>query len=234
MQSGAKQAFENEGFRAHDYLSRAGEDLWKYAPTNKLISVLAEEDVSWRIARTKTSIRTITIGSTPKQLTFNFGQQTEVTSLNQSPALTRLEEAANRGSETDFLVNLDNVKWRGRTAAEFVRAIKLAFKAGAFRAALYIASEGVKHHPEDADLRKYVCVLNPNQPPATEQTAEAKPQANREWLKAHAHEYKGKWIAIRNGELLGAAHSLETLVEEVSREYGITFPSREVMVTTGA
>ncbi len=152
----------------------------------------------------------------------------------QRDGFSRLEEAANRGSEADFLKSLESIKWDDRTAAEFVRAIKLAFKAGAFRAALYIASEGLKHHSEDITLQKYVRVLKPNQPPAAEQPAEAKPQANREWLKAHANEYKGQWIALRNGELLGASRSLETLTEEVSRKFGVTFPSREVLVTTGA
>jgi hypothetical protein len=149
-------------------------------------------------------------------------------------AIERLEEAARKGDEPSFLKGLENITWAGRPDTEFIRAIKLAFKAGAFRAALYIASEGVKHHPGNAVLQKYVRVLNPSQPSAAEPIAEANPQANREWLKANAHRYKGKWIAIRNGELLGASKSLESLVEEVGRKFGLAFPSREVLVTLGS
>jgi hypothetical protein len=35
--------------------------------------------------------------------------------------------------------------------------------------------------------------------------------ANRKWLEAHASEYKGRWVAIRKGELLGVADSLPEL-----------------------
>jgi len=234
MRNAAKQAYETEGFRAHDYLSRAGEGLWEYVPSNKLTSALAGEDVSWRTAKTITTVRTITIWDAPKQLAFDFGQQTDVAIRKQSSVLARLEEAANNGDESDFLKNLEGIGWGDKPAVEFVRAIKLAFKAGAFRAALYIASEGVKHHPDSADLQKYIRVLNPSQPAVAEPTTTVSPQANREWLKEHSHEYKGMWIAIRDGELLGASQTLGSLVEEVGRKFGITFPSKEVMVTMGS
>ena len=57
--------------------------------------------------------------------------------------------------------------------------------------------------------------------------------ANRNWLKAHFGEYRGIWLALRDGTLLGANPSLETLVQQVSEEFGVTFPSREIMITTG-
>jgi len=148
--------------------------------------------------------------------------------------MARLEVAAHQGDESAFLKNLEVIKWEGRSASDFVRAIKLAFKAGAFKAARYIASEGMKYQPDSAEIQKYARVLNPSQPTITEPTATLGPQANRDWLKAHAHEYKGKWIAIRNGELLGASQSLDSLVEEVSQKFGVAFPSRDVMVTTGS
>lgn len=56
---------------------------------------------------------------------------------------------------------------------------------------------------------------------------------NMQWLDIHHAEYQDEWIALRDGEFLGSDESLEKLVKRVSREHGVVFPSREVMLTTG-
>jgi hypothetical protein len=70
MQRTTKNSFEREGFRAHDYLSKAqSRPRWKYKTSSRLTSVLAEEDVSWKkgepiIFRHKEA--------SPKQLALDF------------------------------------------------------------------------------------------------------------------------------------------------------------------
>jgi len=46
-------------------------------------------------------------------------------------------------------------------------------------------------------------------------------RANHAWLTAHRHAYKGRWIALRAGELLGVADDLETLVHAIGNIQGI-------------
>jgi hypothetical protein len=149
-------------------------------------------------------------------------------------AIGRLEEAANKGDEPAFLKYLEKVKWQDQTAAGVVRSIKLAFRVGAFKAACHIASEGMKFHADNVDIQKYARILSPVIREAeTHRAVNTDTRSNRQWLKEHAGQYRGKWIALRNGELIGASPSLDTLIEEVSKKYGITFPSREVMITSG-
>ena len=40
-------------------------------------------------------------------------------------------------------------------------------------------------------------------------------RANRDWLMRHGDLYRGQWVALRNGELLGSAPSLQTLVAKI-------------------
>lgn len=68
------------------------------------------------------------------------------------------------------------------------------------------------------------------EPPAGESV---KTNKNRMWLREHAAEYPRQWLALRDGELLDSDESLQLLTERVSENFGVTFPSREVMVTSG-
>jgi hypothetical protein len=91
---------------------------------------------------------------------------------------------------------------------------------------------------EGSPLRERSMLIIINDPTANLATPAAPPalptvSANRRWLKEHMGQYKDQWLALRDGALLGASPSLDTLLEQVSREHGVTFPSREVMITTG-
>jgi hypothetical protein len=56
---------------------------------------------------------------------------------------------------------------------------------------------------------------------------------NMKWLREHRAEYRGKWVALRDGVLLDADESIVRLATRVSIEHGVEFPSREVLVTHG-
>jgi len=56
-------------------------------------------------------------------------------------------------------------------------------------------------------------------PPQILGTHPAKPtslSASQEWLKNNATQYKGKWVAVGNGKLLGAATSLKELQKQTT------------------
>lgn len=214
MQNTGRHSYESEGFRAHDYLTRGDEGRWKYK-ASKLTSVLAEEDVKWKTARTTVTVRTITISVAPKQLTFDFSPRVEEEGGERPLTLARLEEAANKGNDRAFVSILSEVQWQNWPSSDFVRVLKLSLKAGAHKAAQYIATEGVKHHPDSVELQRYAHLFAPPRIIARNLPPEPTLAANREWLKNHRHEYSGLWVAIRNGELLGTASSLEELVSQV-------------------
>jgi hypothetical protein len=37
-----------------------------------------------------------------------------------------------------------------------------------------------------------------------------------QWLRAHAHSYRGMWVAVTGDELVGQAHTLGELLERLS------------------
>ena len=136
-------------------------------------------------------------------------------------AFARLEEAARAGHEGDFLKALKDVRWYARPALDFIRAIQLALQADAHMAARQISAEGARLHPNDVELQKQARILAA--PRVIARTAAPNPahRANRDWLKANSDEYHGQWVAVRNGELVSAANSLEELVERVGNTKGV-------------
>jgi hypothetical protein len=146
---------------------------------------------------------------------------TPLAQLEREPATTTLADplselaaAALAKDEAAFIRARQNVDWRERTPAEFMRAVRLALMAGAYRAARNLSAEGAAQYPDDADLQK---AARGRALPKVVGRKPADPTVEKDhaWLKAHAHEYRGQWIALRRGEFLGAAKTLDELVEQV-------------------
>jgi hypothetical protein len=137
---------------------------------------------------------------------------------NKAPAMARLEDAASTGEKREFLEALNEIEWQDRTPEDFLRAIQLAFKVGAHLAARQLSVEGTKHYPADPEIRKYARVLAPPKVVSRKVPPDPTRRANREWLTAHSGDYKGQWVAIRNGKLLGAAKSLRDLIERIGNK----------------
>lgn len=107
------------------------------------------------------------------------------------------------------------IDWSERPAEDYVRAVYLALNSGAHLVARNLAMQGAERYPADAELQKMAYVLAP--PKVTVSKLPPKPgiRADRDWLQANWDTYKGKWVALRNGELLGVADSLDDLLKEV-------------------
>ncbi len=138
----------------------------------------------------------------------------------QERAMARLEDAAKAADRRAFLEALRELDWEDRLPATFVRVVRLAFEAGAYEAARKVAADGVRRYPEDSEIQEYARVLSP--PKASFRDAPPDPSigADDEWLKAHRTEYRGQWVALRGGKLLGVAGSLRELVELVGDTKG--------------
>ena len=137
--------------------------------------------------------------------------------------LLPLSKAVETGSTPKFLTALKGVNWDGRPAEDFIRVIRLALQVGAHVAARKLATEGAELHFDSDELEKYARVLAPAKVLPDRAQSIVDPKANIAWLKANKVHHKGKWIALRNGELLGEADSYRDLVEQVgeTKERGI-------------
>jgi hypothetical protein len=134
-----------------------------------------------------------------------------------------LEKAANAKDELAFISALEGVSLRNKSAADFIKIIKFALRAGAYLAAREISDEAIKQHPDNSELREYARAISP--PKVVSRDVPSKPsfQANREWLNKYAEQHSGKWVALRNGELLGLADSFDELFERIGRSKEVLF-----------
>ena len=122
--------------------------------------------------------------------------------------------AANAYDVSPFVRASKKIDWQVQPAANFVEAIRLALSAGAHHMAQKLASLGASRFPKHSELQKMAGVLAP---PVSSLTSPADPSVHKDmaWLKAHWDEYKGQWVALRDGQLLAAADSVEAIEQQV-------------------
>ena len=92
------------------------------------------------------------------------------------------------------------------SAAAYDHAVRLAIEFNLVSLARELANAGAQQYPRDAKLKRWAHVLAP--PVAREYTGPTIPRSERdkdiEWLRAHADEYRGKWVILAEGALLAA------------------------------
>ncbi|MFZ1767737.1 MAG: hypothetical protein WAU00_00995 [Caldilinea sp.] len=130
---------------------------------------------------------------------------------NPDYGMAALALAADNHDEQAFLAASAAIDWRRRDATDFLQAIQWALAAGAHRAAGVLALRGAESHPAADKLLTAARVLAPQTTPAAYQSADSSVALNRSWLKAHRGQYRGRWVALSNGSLLGSAATLEEL-----------------------
>jgi hypothetical protein len=144
----------------------------------------------------------------------------------QEQAMARLEAAAKVGDRCAFLEALKEVEQWDWSPEDFARAVRLALEASTHLAARRISEEGVRRYPDNLELQKYAQALSPPKLISNDLPPDSGIAADQEWLEAHRGEYRGKWVAVRGGNLLGAADSLEGLIAQVGNTEG-------ALLTTG-
>lgn len=118
--------------------------------------------------------------------------------------MAALEIAAEAGNETAFVQTASGIDWLQRPAADFVRAVRLALAAGAHLLARNLAAEGSRLYPGHLELCKMANILAPPRIVNADIPATPSVRANQAWLRHHADEFKGQWVALREGTLLAA------------------------------
>ena len=136
--------------------------------------------------------------------------------------VTPMEFAAAIGNEEIFVWAMNRIDWRQRQASDFVHGVRWALAAGAHLAARKLATLGNKLYTSHRELQKMAHLLAP--PRTVKSHLLSSPtslQANRAWLSNNAGEYRGQWVALKNGSLLAAAPTAHELKNELSNLTGI-------------
>jgi len=129
--------------------------------------------------------------------------------------ILRLEEAAQAEDEMKFIEASRLVDWNRCTADEYIRAIRLALKAGAHFQARKLAQEGGVRFTDHAEMQKYANglapakIVSPGLPPDTNAAADM------QWLKTNGENYRCQWIALQAGVLLATAPTGKQLLEQL-------------------
>lgn len=103
------------------------------------------------------------------------------------------------------------------TPDDLVRMVRQALETGEVGRARQLAIEGAQRYSDHTALQKYARVLAP----PTTRVVPASPasrvsvKANGVWLKAHRTAYLGRWIALRDGEVVRVADSFEAFVADL-------------------
>ncbi|MFQ5595210.1 MAG: DUF5678 domain-containing protein [Anaerolineae bacterium] len=98
------------------------------------------------------------------------------------------------------------IDWSTRPAADLARGVRLALAVGAHLFARNLASRGANMYPDHQELQKMAVVLGPPRV-VREIPSDPSVRANQAWLRDHADEYRGQWVAIRDGELLAVGET---------------------------
>ncbi len=114
-----------------------------------------------------------------------------------------------------FVTACEAVDWAGQPADVYAHAVRLALESGAHLMARNLALEGAERYPDHAELQKMAYILAPPKVTVSNRPPDPSIKGNMAWLKEHWDEYRGKWVALRSGELLAVADSLDGLVEQV-------------------
>ena len=143
------------------------------------------------------------------------------TAPKSTDGMAGLKAAARAGDETAFLDARRAVDWSKRSARDFTQAVRWALEAGAYRAATLLATEGAERFPRHAELAKMARILAPPKVIRSDLPPDPSIAADMDWLRAHYNEYRGQWIALRNGQLLGTANSLRELADKIGDIQGV-------------
>jgi hypothetical protein len=129
--------------------------------------------------------------------------------------IAQLALAAEAGHEAQFLAAYHRIDWVTRSPGEIVYAVRLALLAGAHWAARELALNGAQQYHDHAELQKMAHILAP--PKVQQGLGSPSPglRANRDWLRDHREQYRGQWVALRNGQLLRSAATHEGLLRQI-------------------
>ena len=121
-----------------------------------------------------------------------------------------LEEAARRGDRDTFML-LAKGDWSYARPESSLRIVELAIALGFSSLAADFAAVAARTFPADQRAQSVARVLAPPTFSEAETSIPQRLVESRQWLRENAHRFRGKWVAVRDGRLLGAADHLRDL-----------------------
>jgi hypothetical protein len=108
-----------------------------------------------------------------------------------------------------------------KDAAAYVAAIRAAFLEEAHRRARDLAVEGHQHFPDDPELARYAYVLTPRGVVNAHLPPDPSVELDIQWLREHIDEYRGQWIALKDGQLVAHAATFNEFKAQLPKVEGL-------------
>lgn len=143
------------------------------------------------------------------------------TTSAQQDEWASLALAAEAGDEIGFLRVAKRLDWSELNVTDFVRTMKLALKAGAHLAARNLAVAGAKRFPQSEELQRMAFVLGPARIVQTDVPPDPSRKGDQEWLRVHSQDYKGKWVAILDGQLIALGNTAREVKAQLKSSEGV-------------
>ena len=135
--------------------------------------------------------------------------------------IAMLEITAETGDETAFVQAASEIDWSQRPATDFARAVRSALAAGAHLLARKLADYGHRLYPPYEELAKMAHILAPPRAMRANLPPDPSVRANLEWMRTHAVEYRGQWVALKDGVLLATAPTARELKDKLPTTDGL-------------
>ena len=104
---------------------------------------------------------------------------------------------------------------------DFIHAIQTALENSDRETAQQLSNQAVKHYPKHEELLKYAHILAPPKVTVDKHPSNRDTEVNQNWVQQNRIQYRGQWVALRNGQLLTSANSIHELIEQLSDKQGV-------------
>lgn len=132
-------------------------------------------------------------------------------SADKSVPFQHVAELAEKEDRRAFIAQVSRIDWRLHSPAELTKILDLALSLDLTQLAAQLALLGAQLFPEHERIQRAAHVLSSSPARSIPAKSTHGLSASRRWLREHADQYRGRWVAVRDGALIGTASSLEPL-----------------------
>ncbi|MCI0694014.1 DUF5678 domain-containing protein [candidate division KSB1 bacterium] len=129
--------------------------------------------------------------------------------------LSELEEAAESKNYKAFEHLAKSLDYSEYGSAALRQTLDLALSLDMVPLARELAQKGLCLYPQEKAFQQAAAVLAPPEIIGTQPAKPSNLALSQEWLKSNAAQYKGKWVAVGDGKLLGAAAKFKELQKQI-------------------
>lgn len=111
--------------------------------------------------------------------------------------------------------------WTRASPDKFAEMVRAALRVGLLVDAHSLVEKGHAMYPEHEDLARLAHLLAPPRRVGPPVPASSSTSLNYDWLSSHEAEYKDRWVALRDGQLVKSAPSYQELLDQLESSTGV-------------